>query len=433
MQQYVEDLLAFLKESPTAFHAVEACVRRLPGFTELRESEPWTLVPGGKYYVTRNRSAIIAFTMPEGDFNGFRMVASHSDSPTFKVKENAEVTVRDHYVQLDVERYGGMIMSTWFDRPLSVAGRVLVRTEKGIATRLVNLDRDTVMIPSVAIHMNREVNDGYKFNAAVDTMPLLGSAAVKGTFRRLIAEAAGVAEEDLLGTDLFLYNRVPGTVWGPEEEYLSAGRLDDLECAYTSMTAFAQAAPGKHVNVCAVMDNEEVGSLTKQGADSTFLRDTLEHIRNAAGKRDVPMQRLLASSFLVSADNAHAVHPNHPEYADAANCAWMNEGVVVKFNARQKYTTDAVSLSMFKQICDKAGVPVQYFANRSDMLGGSTLGNIANAHVSVNTVDIGLPQLAMHSAYETAGVKDVEYMIRALRACYETEITMCADGEWVME
>jgi len=425
-------LLAYLKASPTAFHAIDASTAMLGDCTRLQENEPWKLVPGGRYYVTRNRSSLIAFTLPQGDFEGFQIVASHSDSPCFNVKENAELKVRDKYVQLDVERYGGMLMASWFDRPLSVAGRVMVRTAEGIETRLVNVDRDLVMIPNVAIHMNREVNDGFKYNAAVDTMPLYGSIADKDTFRATIAEAAGVPESTIIGTDLYLYNRMPGTVWGAAQEYISAGRLDDLECAFTSLCAIRTATPEKHVNVCCIFDNEEVGSLTKQGADSTFLRDVLERIA-ACTKKSVPMQQLLSSSFMLSADNAHATHPNHPELSDPVNQVWMNEGVVVKFNARQKYTTDASSLAIFRAICDHAQVPLQYFANRSDMLGGSTLGNLSNAHVSVNTVDIGLPQLAMHSSYETAGVHDVDAMIRAMHAFYCAEITTKQDGEWSLE
>ncbi len=427
-----EKLIAFIEKSPTSFHAVDTVCRELDeaGFTQLRECAPWNLAPGGRYYVTRNRSSLIAFTLPSGKVNAFQLISSHSDSPTFKIKENAELSVRDRYVQLDTERYGGMIMSTWFDRPLSVAGRVVARTDTGVRTVLVNLDRDSVMIPSVAIHMNRQVNDGYKYNPATDMFPLWGSMAAKDTFMARIAENAGVAEKDILGADLYLYNRMPGVIWGDREEFVSIGRLDDLECVFSSVEAFKNAKQGEHANVLCVFDNEEAGSSTKQGANSTFLSDVLRRALTSLGQSEEEYQAALASSFMLSADNAHATHPNHPEYSDPINQAFMNEGIVIKFNANQKYTTDGVSEAVFHRICDKAGVPVQHFANRSDMAGGSTLGNISTAHVSINTLDIGLAQLAMHSSYETAGVKDVEYMVRGMQAFYETDIRCVADGDY---
>jgi len=425
-------LIDFIGESPTAFHAVAAIEKRLQGFTPLRENEPWRLTPGGKYYVTRNRSSVIAFTLPEGAFSAFNLIASHSDSPTFKIKENAEIEVRGKYVQLDTERYGGMIISCWYDRPLSVAGRVLVRAEGGVRSMLVNLDRDMLIIPNVAIHMNREINNGYKYNPAVDTFPLWGSQGAKNTFRAQIAQAAGVEEKDILGTDLFLYNRASGSVWGVQGEYVSAPRLDDLECAFSAVEALLSAEKGSHVNVCCVFDNEEVGSTTKQGADSSFLSDVLRRILLSLGYGEEACYTMLANSFMLSADNAHAVHPNHPEFSDPANQVYMNEGIVVKFNANQKYTTDAVSEAVFHAICEKAGVPVQHYANRSDMPGGGTLGNISGSHVSINTLDIGLAQLAMHSCYETAGVKDIDYMINGMRAFYETDIKALGDGEYTL-
>jgi len=428
---YARELIAFMDASPTCFHAIETIRGMLDGYTQLKESEKWNLVPGGKYYVTRNRSSIIAFTLPEsGKVDAFQLIASHSDSPTFKIKENAEISVRNKYIQLDTERYGGMIMNTWFDRPLSIAGRVVVRTDKGVSTRLVNLDKDTVMIPNVAIHMNRSVNEGYKYNAATDMFPLWGSIDAKDTFKQRIAEAAGVEEKDILGTDLFLYNRMKGIIWGDREEYISSGRLDDLECAFTSVKALINAKQGDHVNVCCVFDNEESGSTTKQGANSNFLDGLLRRIVTAMGGCEEDYMAALASSFMLSADNAHATHPNHPEFSDPVNLAFMNEGIVIKFSANQKYTTDGVSEAVFHDICEKAGVPVQHFHNRSDMVGGGTLGNISTSHVSINTLDIGMPQLAMHSAYETAGVMDVEYMVRGMQAFYETDIRTTGDGEY---
>lgn len=427
----VQKLLSFLQKSPTAFHAVETIREALPGYTELKECGKWSLTPGGKYYVTRNRSSVIAFVMPEGEAKAFQLVASHSDSPTFKIKENAEVVVRGKYVQLDTERYGGMLCATWMDRPLSIAGRVVVRTENGVSTRLVNLDKDMAIIPNVAIHMNRQANDGMKYQAHLDMFPLWGTDGAKGSFKQIIAETIGVQEEDVLGTDLYLYNRMPGTVWGKEEAFFSAGRLDDLECAYASVEALNQAGvPANHVNVCCVFDNEEVGSTTKQGANSTFLSDVLRRIVLATGGDEQDYLSALSASFMLSADNAHATHPNHPEFSDPVNQVFMNEGIVIKFNANQRYTTDGVSEAVFHHICQKAGVPVQHYANRSDMAGGGTLGNISGTHVSINTVDIGLAQLAMHSSFETAGTKDVTYMVEGMKAFYQTEITTTGDGEY---
>ena len=432
----VQGLLEFVNRAPTCYHAIAEAEKLLEGFTRLEEGQPWQLAPGGRYVVTRNRSSLIAFVLPDGEDAkperlAFRLVASHSDSPMFRVKENAELTVKDKYVQLDVEKYGGMLFAPWYDRPLSIAGRVLVRTPEGISTRLCTLDRDMAIIPNVAIHMNREVNSGYKYQPHIDLMPLWGTGAAKGSFKRVIAESVGAREEDILGSDLFLVSRVPGRVWGEEEAYLSAARLDDLECVYTSLMALTAAAPASGVRMACVFDNEEVGSRTKQGADSTFLADTLRRIVTALGGAEEQLMTALASSFMLSADNAHAVHPNHPELSDPVNQVWMNEGVVVKFNANQKYTTDGLSQAVFAEICRREGVPVQYFANRSDMAGGGTLGNISTAHVSINTVDIGLAQLAMHSCYETAGTRDVPLMIRAMRAFYETPLRCKADGEWV--
>lgn len=428
----VQKLIRFIRKSPTSFHAIDAIKQALKDFTPLQERERWALAPGGKYYVTRNGSSLIAFTLPAGPLSSFQLIASHSDSPTFKIKENAEVIVRDKYVQLDTERYGGMIMSSWFDRPLSVAGRALVRDGQGVRAVLVDLDRDMALIPNVAIHMNRDVNNGYKYNPAVDTFPLWGTQAAKGTFRAQIAQAAGVKEEDLLGADLFLYNRMEGRVWGVGEEFVSAPRLDDLECAFSSVEALLSAQVGDHANVCCVFDNEEVGSTTKQGADSSFLADVLRRILLSLGKTEEDYYTALAGSFMLSADNAHAVHPNHPEYSDGLNQTVMNGGIVIKFNANQKYTTDGVSEAVFHHICEKAQVPVQHYANRSDMPGGGTLGNISGSHVSVNTLDIGLAQLAMHSCYETAGAQDVDYMIAGMKAFYETEIRCAADGRYTL-
>lgn len=416
-----EKLLAFIRKSPTAFHAVDTMKNILAeqGFQELSEKDYWKLSPGGQYMVTRNNSALIAFSIPENAPRRFHIMASHSDSPTFKIKENPEITVEKAYVKLNVEKYGGMLMSPWFDRPLSVAGRVIVSEEGEIKEKLVDIDRDLLMIPSLAIHMNREVNSGYAYNPQKDLLPLYGTAGTEETFGKTLAEAAGVREEDILSHDLFLYSRTRGAVWGAEKEFVSAGRLDDLQCAFASMEGLLSGEKKKSIAVHCVMDNEEVGSGTKQGAASTFLKDTLLRINSGLGRTYEEYLMSLADSFMISADNAHALHPNYTDMTDPVNRPLLNKGIVIKYNANQKYCTDAVSAARFKDICTRAEVPFQTFVNRSDMAGGSTLGNISNTQVPVNTVDIGLPQLAMHSPYETAGVKDTYSLIKAAELFFE--------------
>ena len=413
---HLEAFLNFVEQSPTAFQAVANLKEELQraGYRELREKDPWLVDAGGKYFVTRNDSAIIALIIPRDGFAPFRIAAAHGDSPTFKLKPHFEDTGEKGYLRLNVEKYGGMIMSTWLDRPLSIAGRLVIREGKGVATRLVNLDRDAVLIPNMPIHVNREANDGYKWNPQVDLMPLYGEGDAAGKLMRELAEAAGVQPEDVLAHDLFLYSRQPGSIWGAEDAFFSCGRIDDLECAWGCMKALENSEPRDCISVCAVFDNEEVGSLSKQGANSTFLYDTLTRVGFALGASDGEIRAAMADGFMVSADNAHAVHPNHGEKYDRQNRVYMNQGIVIKHNANQKFTTDAVSDALFTLVCEKAGVPVQHFTNRSDMLGGSTLGNLSNAHVSLNTVDIGLAQLAMHSSCETAGTKDLDYLIRAM-------------------
>ena len=424
-EKITKDMLKFIDASPTCYHVISNMETKLDaeGYTKLRESESWKLKAGGKYYVTRNGSSIISFQIPKKSFKGFLMTASHSDSPSFKIKENPEMTEGGMYVKLNVEGYGGMLDGPWFDRPLSIAGRVFVKdSDNSISMKLINVDRDLVMMPSLAIHMNREANNGYKFNAQKDMQPLFGDIATKGTFDKTIAKAAGVKVSEVIGSDLFLYNRVKPTVWGAGKEYISSSRLDDQECVYTTFEAFLNAKSTSHTLVHCVFDNEEVGSGTKQGAASTFLKDTLERINEGLGRTREQYHTALAQSFMLSADNAHAMHPNHTDKADPVNRPAMNKGIVIKFNANQKYTTDGASEAMLRMVLDKAKVPYQMFTNRSDMPGGSTLGNISNTQVALNTVDIGLAQLAMHSPYETAGAKDPKYMADGVKAFYESDI-----------
>lgn len=410
-----EKLLDFIEKSPTAFQAVDEMQKRLTenGFEVLSEKEYWKLIPGGKYLVTRNNSALIAFCIPEKESRVFHIMASHSDSPSFKIKENPEIKVDNSYVKLNVEKYGGMLMAPWFDRPLSVAGRVIIRRNDGLEEKLVDIKRDLVMIPNLAIHMNREANNGVAYNPQKDLQPLFAAGNTDRTLLEIIAEQTGVKKEDIISHDLFLYNRMLGTIWGADKEFVSSARLDDLQCAFASMEGLLRAQNHESIAVHCVMDNEEVGSGTKQGAASTFLKDTLLRINMGLGRTYEEYLMTLAGSFMVSADNAHALHPNYTDKTDPTNHPVLNKGIVIKFNANQKYCTDAVSAAIFKELCTKAGVPYQTFVNRSDIAGGSTLGNISNTQVPMNTVDIGLPQLAMHSPYETAGVKDTEYLVRA--------------------
>ena len=431
-----ESLLQFISACPTAYHAVEHTAALLDeaGFHRLSEhdffqclgNEHFPLLAQG-YYVIRNGSSLIAFYLPlEQKFRSIRITAAHGDSPAFKIKENAELC-DGHTLRLSVEKYGGMLCATWMDRPLSVAGRVTVRTLDGLAVRNVDLKKPMAVIPSVAIHMNRSANESASYNPAVDMIPLCGEASDEGLLRRRVAEELGVSHEDILTTDLFLYNPDPGMEWNG---YVSAPRLDDLQCAYASLSAFMQSGAnpyGEAASMFCLFDNEEVGSQTKQGAASTFLYDVISVICESAGYTHGDMTAMLSDSFMISCDNAHAVHPNHPEYQDKNHAVYMNGGVVIKYNANQRYTTDAVSAGLFELICERAGVPIQRYANRADMLGGSTLGSISNTKVSVNTVDVGLAQLAMHSAYETAGARDTAYLTAALNAFYRTELY--ADGE----
>ena len=432
MTDYNKGLISFLDESPTAFHAVSSIKKKLvaSGYSELVESEKWELTEGGKYFVTRNDSSIIAFRVPSFNFIGFMISAAHSDSPAFKVKENPEI-VENGYVKLNVEGYGGMLMAPWLDRPLSVAGRIIVKNGNKYEVRLVNVDRDLLLIPNVAIHMNRDADRNQPWNAQVDMLPILGSTdETQGAFMRIVAEEAEVNEDEIISHDLFIYARDKGKVWGGSEEYISAPHLDDLQCVYGCLEGFLGANNSSSVPVLAVFDNEETGSLTKQGADSTFLEDVLKRISLSCSKDEENYYRAVSSSFMVSADNAHALHPNNPEKADPVNRPAVNKGIVIKFNAAQHYTTDAVSCAVYRDLCESNDIPVQVFTNRSDSRGGSTLGNVSNAHVSLNTVDIGLAQLAMHSCYETAGAKDTKHLIDAMTIFYSKTFRVGAGGSF---
>ncbi len=426
---FASQLLDFIKKSPSCFHVInnlaeELCAR---GFERLDEREKWNVRAGGKYFVTRNDSSIISFTVPKADFSGFMITSSHSDSPTFKVKENPEMKSSGS-VRLNVEKYGGMLLNPWFDRPLSLAGRVIL---KGVSSdgkivleqRLVNIDKNLLMIPNLAIHMNRDANDGHKINVQNEMMPVM-TLDNELSLKALISEYEGIPESDIISYDLFLYDRSEPAFWGAESEFISSPKIDDLECAYTTFRGFLNSENGSNCTVHCVFDNEEVGSESRQGAASTFLSDTLSRINDSLGRTREEYHTALANSFNVSADNAHAVHPNYTDKADPVNQPKVNGGIVIKFNAAQKYTTDSVSAAFFKTVCDNAQVPCQIFTNNSNVAGGSTLGNISNTQVSIPSVDIGLAQWAMHSPYESAGSRDPEFMFRAIREFYESSFQL---------
>lgn len=435
------------------FHTAATIRRRLDaaGFTYLPEVDAWDVEPGGSYYTCRNNSSVIAWHVgskvldPSSRYH-FQLTAAHADSPTFKVKAVPELDGSGEYLRLNVEAYGGMIDYTWFDRPLGLAGRVLVRSAGTgrIESRLLSVDRPVALIPSLAIHMDREVNKGFAPNRQVDLCPLFSAGALaRGAFDALVARELGVDFAQVLARDLFLVNLEKPRLWGngaaagdtagdtasAVPEFVSSPKLDDLMCAYTALEAFLASDNERDISVYCCFDNEEVGSNTKQGAMSTLLADVLARLNAALGRSDEDLRRAVASSMLVSCDNAHAVHPNRPACADEGNRPVLNGGIVVKEAANQKYCTDAFSRAAFLAVCERAGVPCQTFANRSDMAGGSTLGNLSNIQVSMHAVDVGCPQLAMHASYETAGAADVRHAIDALTAFYDADLRIDgADG-----
>ena len=421
-------LFQFIEKSPTAFHTVENIRQALEekGFKRLYEGTKWSGLRGGKFYVIRNQSSIIAFKVPEDDVNGFMIAATHSDSPCFKIKENPSFA-DGSYTKLSVERYGGMINSTWLDRPLSVAGRVVYKAEDTVKSTLIDFEEPIAIIPNVAIHLNRNANENTTLNAATDLVPVISLGDNADSFKDCVADLAGVSKDNILSSDLFVYNTDKGVEYS---DFISAPRLDDLQCVFASLESFIAADNNISIPVLAVFDNEEVGSSTKQGADSDFLGAVLLKLSSSIGMDSADFCDLTARSFMLSCDNGHAVHPNHPELTDKQNAVKMGEGVVIKYNANQKYCTDAVSSSLVKVLCNRADVPYQAYANRSDIAGGSTLGNIANTHLSLLTADIGLAQLSMHSAFETAGKDDTLYMTKLLSEFFSSSLEISEDNSY---
>lgn len=427
--RFAQNLIDFIYESPTSFHAVESSKKLLEdnGFKELDLSKKLELSIGGKYYITKNSSAIVGFVVnSQGIENeGFRIIGSHSDSPSFRIKPNPEMSVGSTYFKLNTECYGGPILSTWLDRPLGIAGRVVLKGEDILnpKERTVNLDKPICIIPNVAIHMNKTINDGYKLNKQKDMLPLVGlinDTLEKDNFLlKEIAKNLCVNIEEVIDFDLFLYEFEKGSIIGANEEFISTGRLDNLSMAHASLNALVNSKGNKGINIVAVFDNEEVGSATKQGADSNMLLNILERICLSIGKDREDFLRAISKSFMISADLAHALHPNMEEKHDPTNKPVMGQGPVIKVNANQAYTSDAYSIAVYKSICKEAGVKYQEFVNRSDERGGSTIGPISSTHLDIPSVDIGSPILAMHSIRELGSVDDHLSIYKTFNKFYE--------------
>ncbi len=413
----MQDLLDFLSNQHSAFNVVSAMRDLLlaRGFEELFENKPYDLKLGNNYFIIRNLSSIMAFKVPsKKEELAMKIVATHNDCPSFKLKPNC-VFKNGSYIRLNTEVYGGPLYYTWLDRPLSLAGRLIYHEAGKIKEMAFDLEEDFCIIPSLAIHMNREANNGYKFNPQVDLLPLVDMDSDFDMLKYLSLKTG----KEITDFDLYLYPRMKACLFS-NQKLFSSHHIDDLECAYLAFKAFVES-DSNDLNVFVSFDNEEVGSLTYQGAMSNFLASNLRRLFKSLG---LELDEVASRSFLVSADNAHALHPNHEEKADALNRPLLNKGIVIKQNANQAYTSDAKSIAIFKNILEKAKIPYQFFTNRSDMRGGSTLGNLSNVQIALRSVDIGLAQLAMHSCFETAGLLDTEYLFKGLKAYYQTELAI---------
>lgn len=425
----MQDFLNFINKAKTQYHATYELsqILKSSGYTLINEEDDYNLKPNSKYYVIRNNSSILAFKTPN-DINNtvLKIVASHTDSPTLKVKPNNMLTL-SNYSSLNVEVYGGPIYSSFFDRPLSLAGRVFTNTKDGIKENLFDIDRDLLVIPNECIHFNRDVNSGKNYNPQIDLIPLLGVKDSK--LDTIIANELNVKEEDILSYDLQVYNRFRGSVIGANKEYFMAPQIDNLESAYATLQGFLKSNDESSFNVWISFDNEEVGSGTKQGAHSDFLSANLKRAFTSLNAKEDSYYKAIAKGMLVSCDNAHAVHPNDIGKTDSLNKVFMNEGIVIKHNANQAYTTDGLTAAIIKKIFKDNNIKYQDFTNRSDVRGGSTLGAISLQNVSIKSVDIGLAQLAMHSACETAGTKDLDTLVRGMQAFYDYKISGLVKGK----
>lgn len=427
-QKFSEGLLQYLNDSPTACHAVEnaADILRKNGFQELKETEEWSLEQGGRYFVTKNQTCIIAFTVGNGSLaeKGFRIIGAHTDSPGLKIKSGACTVTPDGYVKVNVEIYGGVILSTWFDRPLALAGRVIVREGKVLKEKLVRIDKPVLMIPNLCIHFHRNVNDNCTYNKQTEMLPLLSMKEEdvdKGDYLLDLLEVeTGIDKENILDYELFLYEYQKGIFTGRKEEFLSASRIDDLAMVYAGLAALTESNDkGNPYRVLAAFDNEEVGSTSAQGAKSGFLLHILNRICRNLGLTEDGYFRAIANSTSISADTAHAVHPNYSDKHDPECRPVLGGGPVIKYSASQKYSTTALTAAYFMEACEKAGVPCQKFVNRNDIAGGSTIGPAISSLTTIPTVDIGIPILAMHSIREFGAVADNIYTKMAFQAYYE--------------
>ncbi len=422
MSKHISSLLEFLDNSPCNFLAVDSCKKMLVenGFTEIDLGDKWQLSPGGKYFTTKNDSAIFAFTIgstPVADA-GVRIIAAHSDSPCFRIKPHAAMLAEGGIVKLNTEVYGGPILYTWFDRPLSVAGRVILRSGDALrpVTRLIKIERPLLVIPHLPIHFNRGVNEGNPLSKQKDMLPVLcritEAAEKDNLLLDIIAKELNVATGDILDFDLMLYDTHRATLTGLNNEFVCSGRIDDLSMVHAAITAIIEGSGTGTTRIAAIFDNEETGSGTKQGAASPVLANIIQRICLAQGGSHEDFMRGIARSFMISADNAHAFHPNYPEKFDPTNHPAIGGGPVIKINANCKYMTDAHSAAIFRSLCEEAGSPYQYFVNHSDVAGGSTLGNILTSQIDIEGVDVGNPLWAMHSVCETGSTSDHENMIK---------------------
>ena len=422
-KRLAQELIDFLYKSPTAYHAASSVKDMLDneGFEEIFEKDAWKFKKGGKYYLVKNNSAVIAFKVGNGEIekDGFRLIGAHTDAPGFRIKPNAEMKTEDHYIRLNTEVYGGPILYTWFDRPLGIAGRVILKGKSALKPRveLVNINKPVLIIPSLAIHMNRSVNEGYNFNRQKDTLPLVGfvneELEKKGYLMSLLTKELGVSEDEILDFDLYLYEYEKGCVMGINEELISAGKLDDQWMVFAGVKALINSTDIDSTKVMICIDNEEIGSLTAQGAQSKLIRGTLERIAIALGKNSEEFFRAVSNSVMISADLAHAVHPNLPEKHDPTNRPLLGNGPVLKIAASGSYSTEGVAAGIFEAVCKEANVPVQKFVNRSDVKGGTTIGPMSAADLCIPVIDMGAPLIGMHSVRELASVKDNFYTIEA--------------------
>ena len=421
-KQAALELIDFLYESPTAFHSVLTIKNFLDnqGFKQLHESEKWGLESEGKYYVTKNDSALIAFIVGTGDVveHGIKMIGAHTDSPGFRLKANPEITAEGTYLKLNTEVYGGPILHSWFDRPLGLAGKVVLKGETAFKpeTKLVNINKPLLIIPSLAIHMNRQVNEGFNINAQKDTLPLIGlindQFEKDGYLINLLAQELQVEAKDIIGFDLGLYEYEKGTLVGMNEEFISSGRLDDMWMVYAGLKGLAESQLTASTKMMICIDNEETGSLTAQGAASNLHLNVIERITLALGKNREEMHRALANSIMISADLAHAVHPNVSEKHDPTNRPVLGKGPVLKTAAAGSYSTDSYNAAIFEGLCKAAEVPYQKFFNRSDVRGGTTIGPVTASRLNIPVIDMGAPLLGMHSIRELAAVEDHDLTVK---------------------